>query len=162
MVNLDQVEMFISFLELVKYPEKYTKMLEDMKARSDELKQVVEAYTDVKSANKYYDKLKQEHALRLENLNKQQDEFQKAAERFEREKQEEVIAREQRVKKLEQRHAEVLGKEQQVMGLFDVQRVQLDDLNKDRVSLNGKREDLEKREVALREKEAQLKKILGS
>ena len=82
MDNLAQVEMFISFLELVKNPDKYTKMLEEMQDRTNEYKEVVQAYTDVKSANKYFDRLKQEHVLRVEKYGKAEVEFEQKKQVF--------------------------------------------------------------------------------
>lgn len=68
MSNLNQVDMFISFLELVQNPEKYKAMMTEMKTRSEDLRVSVEAYTEVQSANKYFGKIKAAHMEEVSKL----------------------------------------------------------------------------------------------
>lgn len=75
MANMEQIEMFIAFMELVRNPAKYDVMLKEMKEQTVELTRAVEAYTNVQSANKYFNKLKEEHAEKVTRLQSDQKEF---------------------------------------------------------------------------------------
>ena len=162
MTNIDQVNMFVAFLELVQNPEKYKEMLKEMQASSNELKEYTEAYTDVKSANKYFDKLKVTY-------NAQVDEFNAKVAAFEKQKA--------GVLKAEERREEALTKRQKDLDKRSIvladQTLSLEEkdtalkkwseqLRKDQEAVTKLEEEMKIRLKALAEKEAKLKAVLGS
>lgn len=162
MNNLDQINMFIAFLELVQNPAKYTEMLKEMKEHTNAYKEYVEAYVDVKQANKYFDKLKAEQTARevefankvkstnealanaTKDLEHKQAEFDKKKDSFAKQLQELAV-----------REEEINLRDKQVEAAFI-------EIAKQKTHLQEKEVGIVERESKLTEKEAKLKAVLGS
>lgn len=161
MINMEQIEMFIAFMELVRNPAKYDVMLKEMKERAEELKQVVEAYTDVKSANKYFDKLKQEHSDKLAKLDSERKEFDAYKEKQMSELKR--LSADLDVKRINVEKLRVesdTSYEQSVAERIAVERIQAE-VTKQKQNLASYEVQLTEREKRLQSKEDKLKQLLG-
>lgn len=162
MTNLDQVNMFIAFLELVQNPEKYKEMLEEMQASSKELKEYTEAYTDVKSANKYFDKLKVAYNLKVDEFTQKEKDFEERKMAMEQAVAKRAEALDNRQKDLDKRSIVLADQALSLEEKDATLKKWSEQLKKDQDSVEQRAVEMQVRLKALAEKEAKLKAVLGS
>lgn len=162
MNNLEQVDMFIAFLELVQNPAKYTDMLKEMKEQTAAYREYVEAYTNVKQANKYFDKLKAEQNVKEDELaQKVKAEAEKTSVK-EANLERRVAEFEKRKADLESKLIQIMTKERDLGKQEAVVLAAQEAVEKERQKLVAQGNEMSTRLQSLAEKEAKLKAVLGS
>lgn len=161
MNNIDQINMFVAFLELVQNPAKYTEMLNEMKTQTNELKVYTEAYTDVQSANKYFEKLKIAHNLKIEALDKRTKEFEDKKEQVEVELRKRLEEVEKRKQDLETKVRQVMQHERELGQKSAQLDAALVEVQKQKDALSKKESEVVEKLANLTEKETKLKAVLG-
>ena len=161
MNQLDKVEMFISFLDLVKNPEKYDEMLTEMRARSKELRDVVEAYTSVENANKYFSKLENALAEKQGKFNQRVNDFEARMLREDKEAEKKAEDMSKRAADLDARRNELRLKEQEVNGKDLRLSKLLEENESNKLALMRQMDDYNSKDRLLKDKEAKLKQLLG-
>ena len=161
MNQLDKIEVFISFLDLLKNPAQYDEMLAEMRERAKELKGVVDAYTSVENANKYFSKKESELAEKMGKFNQRVSDFEARMAREDKENDKKAEDMSKRASDVDARRNELRLKEQEVAGKDLRLSKLLEENESNKMVLARQMDDYNSKAKLLKDKEAQLKQLLG-
>ena len=161
MNQLDKIEVFISFLDLLKNPKQYDEMLAEMRARSKELKEVVDAYTSVENANKYFSKKESELAEKMGKFNQRVSDFEARMVKDEKEMDKKALDMAKRAEDIDARGNDVRAKGKQMLEQDLRLSKLLEENERNKMTLLRQMDEYNSKDRLLRDKEAKLKQLLG-
>ena len=161
MNQLDKIEVFISFLDLLKNPKQYDEMLAEMRERSKELKGVVDAYTSVENANKYFSKKESELAEKMGKFNQRVSDFDARMAKEEKDLEKRELETAKRAEGIDARWNELRLKEKELTGKDLRLSNLLEENERNKMALARQMDDYNSKDRLLKDKEAKLKQLLG-